>query len=336
MLVKATLADYPVIQNMARFYAYDMSRYCGQELEGWEFPDNGLYECSDFKKYLEGEGKHAFVLKMDDELAGFVFVNKLEIMPEVDWNIGEFFIVAKFQHSGIGAHIAMQIFDMFPGEWSVGAIPQNTRALHFWRKVVAEYTHGKFDLVEKTSDQLKTTEYPDPYPMTILRFKAPANKQKINNIIRKAQEADISAMVALSDQKRKAYEKAQPIFWRRSNNANESQVNWFGEILLAGDYIMLVAQANTMLDGFIIGRLVCAPEVYQPGGTTLMIDDFCVAQSKLWYTTGNDLISEIKQLAKEKGTVQILVVSGHHDEDKRQFLKSVGLSIVSEWYANGI
>ena len=28
-IIPATLADYPIIQNMARFYVSDMSRYCG-------------------------------------------------------------------------------------------------------------------------------------------------------------------------------------------------------------------------------------------------------------------------------------------------------------------
>lgn len=156
---------------MARFYAYDISRDCGLQLEGWEFPENGLYECNDFKKYLEGQDKHAFLIKVNYELAGFVFVNKLEVMPEVDWNMGEFFIVAKFQNSGLGRRVAKQIFDQFPGEWSVGTIPQNIRALNFWRKIISEYTHGRFQEVEKTSEQLKTAEHPDPYPMIMIRFK---------------------------------------------------------------------------------------------------------------------------------------------------------------------
>ena len=36
------------------------------------------------------------------------------------------------------------------------------------------------------------------------------------------------------------------------------------------------AVENSDIVGFIIGRLVPAPEVYNPGGLTLMIDDFCV------------------------------------------------------------
>ncbi|MBS0289828.1 MAG: GNAT family N-acetyltransferase [Proteobacteria bacterium] len=204
-LIKATLADYEVVQNMARFYAYDMSRDCGQQLEGWEFPKNGLYECNDFKKYLEGNSNHAFLIKIDDELAGFLFVNKLEVMPEVDWNIGEFFIVAKFQRSGIGRTIAKRIFDQFPGEWSVGAIPQNTRALNFWRKIIVEYTHGKFHEVEKTSEQLKTAEHPDPYPMILLRFRTPqptsGNRHATHKLIlREPTLQDETAFLAMTQQ----------------------------------------------------------------------------------------------------------------------------------------
>lgn len=34
----------PVIQNMARFYAYDLSKSCGfYELFDWSVPEDGLY-----------------------------------------------------------------------------------------------------------------------------------------------------------------------------------------------------------------------------------------------------------------------------------------------------
>jgi hypothetical protein len=51
-LVKATIENYPVIQNMARFYVYDMSRYCSH-IPTWECPESGLYECIDLKIYFE-------------------------------------------------------------------------------------------------------------------------------------------------------------------------------------------------------------------------------------------------------------------------------------------
>lgn len=172
-LIPATMVDYPVIQNMARFYAYDMSRFCGQAFEGWEFPSDGLYECRDFKNYFEKKNNHAFLIKVHEELAGFAFIDQLEVLPMVDWNMGQFFIVAKFQRSGIGAKIAKQLFNHFHGEWSVGAIPQNERAVAFWRKVIREYTQNNFHEMNMTSEQLKTDEHPDPYPMIMFRFTAP-------------------------------------------------------------------------------------------------------------------------------------------------------------------
>jgi len=43
---QAFAKDKEIIQNLGRFYVYDMSRYCGF-LEGWQTPSNGLYECFD-------------------------------------------------------------------------------------------------------------------------------------------------------------------------------------------------------------------------------------------------------------------------------------------------
>jgi len=47
-----------------------------------------------------------FLVKVDDKLAGFVLINKVGSTPEVDWNIGEFFIVFKFQGKGVGRCVA--------------------------------------------------------------------------------------------------------------------------------------------------------------------------------------------------------------------------------------
>jgi hypothetical protein len=61
-----------------------------------------------------------------------------------------------------------------------------------------------------------------------------------------------------------------------------------------------------------------------------------VADELNWPVVGTKLIHEIKSRAKEKGAVQIVVVSGAHDEPKCQFLKRYNLSLASEWYVGGI
>lgn len=173
-LVKASISDYPTIQNMARFYVYDMSRYCGR-LPGaldWSCPEDGLYECFDLKPYFVEPDRHAFFIKVDSEKAGFVLVNKLGSTPDVDWNVGEFFIVAKFQGTGLGEEIGKQLCDRFPGVWEAAAMPENTASLHFIRKVVERYTNGAF--IEKK----KTSPKPVPHEMIVFRFEAPPKAQR--------------------------------------------------------------------------------------------------------------------------------------------------------------
>lgn len=52
-LDKAEESDQSVVQNLARFYTYEMSRYCGL-LPGWETPEDGLYSCFD-DEYTSGQ-----------------------------------------------------------------------------------------------------------------------------------------------------------------------------------------------------------------------------------------------------------------------------------------
>ena len=157
----------------------------------------------------------------------------------------------------------------------------------------------------------------------------------MNSIIKITKASDIPEMVALSYIKRKNAEKTQPQFWRYASGAEETQAKWFEELLARDDHILLSSEQNNQIQGFVIGRLVKAPEVYDPGGLTLMIDDFCVADNK-WDEIASSLISEIKILAKEKGASQMLVVSGAWDITKKDFLYKIGLSVASEWFVGGI
>lgn len=170
-LVPATLADYPTIQNMARFYVYDRTACMG-----WECPENGLFECIDFKHYFEKTHEKAFMVRVSGEIAGFVLLDKMYLLEAVDWNMGEFFVLAKFQGKGIASQVAREIFEKHPGKWSVAVMPENIKAIKFWRKIIAEVSRRNYTEVFKTENELKTVENPDPYAMNIFNFIA----EKIN------------------------------------------------------------------------------------------------------------------------------------------------------------
>ncbi len=151
-------------------------------------------------------------------------------------------------------------------------------------------------------------------------------------MIRSCTKSDIYWMVNLSHAKRAVYEKHQKQFWKMAKDSDEIQVKWFEELLKQKD---IIALADENKKGFIIGKLITPPEVYD-AGLTLMIDDFCVAEESLWSRVGAELINEIKKIAKNKNATQILVVSGHHDEAKNNFLREEKLVIASNWYVQSI
>lgn len=335
-IIQATMGDYPRIQNMARFYVYDLSRDCGSISSDWAIPEDGLYESFDFKNYFKEPSRKAYLVKVYDEIAGFVLLNQATEDSTNNWNMGEFFIIAKFQGAGIATRVAKQVWNMHPGRWEVSVIPNNKSALKFWEKSISEFTYGAFNR------KIKEVTYDEHCPRRII-FEFDTQNSIHQNIIpkfavRTSQLSDISAMASLSKAKRLAYEKAQPHFWRYAGEeGDKAQEKWFKELLEDKNYAMFTAESDAKeILGFVISKLMPAPEVYSPGGLTLMIDDFCVQSENLWQSVGTRLIATVKAAAKDKSATQILVVCGAHDLPKRKFLSEQNLSIASEWFVGGI
>ena len=143
-LIPASLAEHSIIQNMGRFYVYDMSERMGEE-EGWRIPGDGLYECIDFKKYWEDKNSFPFLVRYKNEITGFVIVDKKGSTAEIDFNMAQFFILRKFKNKGVGKHVAQMCFDKFRGTWEVMIIPENTGAYEFWKKAITDYTNNNFE-----------------------------------------------------------------------------------------------------------------------------------------------------------------------------------------------
>lgn len=142
-LIPATLADHPAIQNMARFYVYDMSEYLGN-VEGWEIPEDGMYECIDLKKYWADENAFPLIIRYENELIGFAIVDKKGSESSVDFNMAQFFVARKFKHQGIGRYIAEQCFTKFAGVWEVMVMPGNEGAYRFWRSTIKNFSNNQF------------------------------------------------------------------------------------------------------------------------------------------------------------------------------------------------
>lgn len=150
--------------------------------------------------------------------------------------------------------------------------------------------------------------------------------------VRAATEADVPAMVAMSERERAQRENFEPEFFRKAARGAEAQAAFFAAQLTWKSVIALVNEANGAIDGFAIASLITAPPVYEPGGETALIDDFTVDRSELWESVGRDLFEAIVEEAKRRGAVGVVSICAHKDEVKRNFLRRLGLRVVSEWH----
>ncbi len=154
------LDHYDLLQNMARFYVYDMSRACGH-LPNWELPKSGLFECYNLKNYIIDEDRRAYFVMVDQEIAGFLMINKIVSTPDTDWNMGEFFVLAKFQGQGIGTQILPLVFKDLPGIWEIGIMPENKPGFQFWSGLLKKLSQQK---IIRSDYTLTPTEILEPEP----------------------------------------------------------------------------------------------------------------------------------------------------------------------------
>jgi len=159
-IIPATISDCPIVQNLARFYVYDRSGFMS-----WGCEEDGNFECIDFKHYFAQPDHKSFLIKVNDELAGFVLIDKKQITNQkVDWNMGEFFIIAKFQGTGVATKVVHQTFADHKGKWSVGVMTENIKALKFWHRIISQITNGHFLEIKKFAQN------EDEYDMIVYYF----------------------------------------------------------------------------------------------------------------------------------------------------------------------
>ncbi len=101
-------------------------------------------------------------------------------------------------------------------------------------------------------------------------------------MIRKAESGDVAAIVALSERDRTMREKIDPEFFRKRAGGAEIQAHFFQNQLLSDRVIALVDMDGDRLAGFAIATITQAPPVYDPGGLTVLIDDFTVDNPSEW------------------------------------------------------
>jgi predicted acetyltransferase len=145
-LIPAKRSEIGVLRHLMQLYLYDFSEYlCDDEDEA--IGEDGLYDPGfDLQRYWEKPGFWAYLARVEGRLAGFVLVSsRVRHRPKPGRYIDEFFVLRCYRRQGVGRALAFQTFDSFRGYWEITQIGANTSAQAFWRKVIAEYTQGRYE-----------------------------------------------------------------------------------------------------------------------------------------------------------------------------------------------
>lgn len=137
----ATLDDRARFSALLELYVYDFS-----ELLGLDVGDDGRFVLPSFDDYWTDPRRHAFLVHVDDKLAGFALVQQRSYFSgdESVCDMAEFFVLRRYRRCGVGERVATALFDRFAGWWEVRQKLQNVAATAFWRRVIDRYTRGKF------------------------------------------------------------------------------------------------------------------------------------------------------------------------------------------------
>jgi predicted acetyltransferase len=148
-VLRAAPAQKEVLANLAQLYQYDFSEI---EMMG-VVNERGLYPYVDLAPYWSGEpDRYPFLTRVDGHWAGFVLVSRHSYLSDVGdiMEISDFFVMRKYRGQGVGDEMARHVFDLFPGKWELQVTANNKYALRFWRRVVGEYTGGRYNEVYLT------------------------------------------------------------------------------------------------------------------------------------------------------------------------------------------
>lgn len=158
-LIKIDYKSRTVLENLFPYYIYDMS-----EFMGWEPTKEGHYDTYDSSKldvYWDSDDHVPYFIMADDELAGFVLIRKYPESLSI-YDISQYFILRKFKRQGVGKQALKQIVKLYPGQWQIRVLLENTGALKFWLPTVSDVVGEQYQLEEDIDVDLK---------MNFIRFK---------------------------------------------------------------------------------------------------------------------------------------------------------------------
>ena len=140
-------SERSLIRRMMELYLHDFSEFDGTDLD-----EHGQFGYGDLDYFWFEPTHAAFLVTVDEKLAGFVLVDNEVVLDGSERSITEFFVLRKYRRQGVGQQVATAVFNQFPAKWEVRVIAENLPAQTFWRQVIAGYTGNQFEETNRDDD----------------------------------------------------------------------------------------------------------------------------------------------------------------------------------------
>ncbi len=145
------IEEKTLLVRLMELYNYEFTAYNDADIN--EF---GYFGYDHIDDYWNEEGRYPYLIRVDGKIVGFALVCPYCRFTEGEKarSIGEFFVMLKYRHMGIGERVATEIFSRHKGTWEVCYLRRNTPAKAFWEKVINHYTDGHYEVCGENDSEM--------------------------------------------------------------------------------------------------------------------------------------------------------------------------------------
>jgi predicted acetyltransferase len=139
--------DREWIESVYRDYLDDLSPLNTGVFSMTSLGEIGYSESDQLARWFGDSTVNPLVILRGSEPVGFAMVARgggAAGSPPVDYRMAEFFVARTWRRRGVGRLAVELILNRFAGRWQITEYLRNPTAVAFWRRVVANYTQGRY------------------------------------------------------------------------------------------------------------------------------------------------------------------------------------------------
>ena len=139
--------DREWIESVYRDYLDDLSPLNTGVFSTTSLAEIGYSESDQLDRWFGDSSVNPLVILRGSEPVGFAMVARGSAAPArdpVDYRMAEFFVARPYRRRGVGRLAVELILNRFAGRWEITEYLRNPVAVSFWRRVVANYTQGRY------------------------------------------------------------------------------------------------------------------------------------------------------------------------------------------------